>query len=157
VGYVNMKTAVTKQELLDSLNKQLVEQEKTASVAQQRWQDKMVKMAQAVIDAGPKLRKYPRALRALQYPPESHAKELKEIIERIARHTDDVITLETEAYNQMMLGQWGWRSSWNHSNQLYGATGVTGPTGGTGYDDEDGDDLPSQEIEPSIAKDELEE
>jgi hypothetical protein len=142
---------------------EIVKQNKEAHIAEvieakKRWQTKMMQLAQKIIEVGPKLKKFPRALHLLRSEPESHAKDFDKALKMLELDVRDTIELPPRLFGQLILNQWDWSGSHSYMNFAYGVTGATGPCGDTGstglageYEDEERPD----EIAPEISKDEL--
>lgn len=158
---LQMKTTVLKTTIIATLKKQLEEHEKAITEAKQKWQEKLLSVAQQIVNKEGKLKRYPQALCKLQSVPRSHAKELRELIARFENHIGDAVELTTQDYSMVMEGRWHWMHEFAVSNALYGCTGATGPTGlsgavGTCGLEEEDPDFGVGEISAELSEDELE-
>lgn len=158
---LQMKTKVLKVKIIETLEAQLEAHEKAIKEAKVKWQEKLLAVAQQIVEKDGKLKKYPKVLRTLQNVPNSHAKELRELIDRFKNHMEETVELTTQDYSLVMEGRWHWMHEFAVSNVLYGCTGPTGPTGPTGAVgtcglEEEDPDFGVEEISAELSEDELE-
>jgi hypothetical protein len=154
-----MNTKIQKAELLEIVKKNREAHVAEVKKAREQWKTKMVRMAKLIVEAGPKLRRFPKALEALDQVPQSHARDFDDAIRALELHHDDIIELSPHNFEQLVLNRWSWSDSHVYMNFAYGVTGATGPTGDTGSTGQSGnaalDEIPD-EIVTDFAKGELE-
>ena len=156
---LKLTTRVKKADIIESLKRQLDEHTLAHKEAKKKWQEKMLAVAEQIVKASGKLKKYPRALEDLQFMPRSYAVELQAFIRRFELDMNETIELSTDDYEILMEGRWYWRHEFNSMNSRYGSTGCTGSTGSTGSTGCVGgneEEAVTDEIEAVLGEDELE-
>lgn len=130
---------VEKKALLDAIKKQREEHAKSYKAALAGWRQSMIMIAQQIIEKGPRLKKFPLAVRKLNSPPDCHLQDFDDAISMISMSTGTGFDLSSDDYEQLVLGRWEWRREWTASNTRYmtGSTGSAGPTGEGGITDDE--------------------
>ena len=164
---MQLKAVIKREDLLERVKKAReahVEQYKKAKAS---WKKKLLAAAQAIVDAGERVRKYPGVLTELSRMPTCHTASFDRAIKLLELTVEEQIALEPHDFDKLIMGKWSWRETFVYTNAAYGVTGPTGPTGPTGevgYTgttgagfDEDGElvDRPDELI-VELANDELE-
>ena len=128
-----MSIKVKKAELIERLEKEReahIEQHKKAVVA---WREKLVRIAERIVEHGDKVVRFPKSLSRLEDTPELHVDWFDNVLTMLKMSVEDELVLSPRDFNEIVLGERPWTRSWAVMNFMYtGATGPTGPTGSTG-------------------------
>jgi hypothetical protein len=122
VSGFDLKTTVKKADLLVDLKKQAKEHQAAYERALVNWRKAMREEAQAVLDAGDKLDRYPKRLSNLMTTPVCYLREINDIISMLELSSDVEITLTHADFRKFVLGKdWSWSYNFRQTNSSYGA------------------------------------
>jgi len=136
---LSIKFPVMKADLIEAVKKQRAVHAEEYKAAMEGWRSRMMALGRELMDKGPKLAKFPRALRNSIEVPKSHDEDFAVAIQMLEMSVDDKIELDQDDYAQLVLGKWRWRDEWAMSNRAYigGRSGTAEvPTSGGIREDE---------------------
>lgn len=114
---MSMNFTVSKQELLDLLEKNRDTHHSIFLAAQEKFREKVIEAFEerlALAREGKKVNLF------VSLPePEEHTEDYDNAISALKMHVDDTIDLDQQAYNTLVLNQWAWARAFASNTSSY--------------------------------------